>query len=65
MTCGWWYVQLMPLSEVLMRMHAGEFKRNCALGTSRPILHAGMIPTYVSQSPYRFYGTPRVLDARE
>ena len=30
----WWYVQLMPLSKVLTRMHAGEFKLNCALGGS-------------------------------
>jgi 8-oxo-dGTP pyrophosphatase MutT (NUDIX family) len=28
-------VQLLPLDEVVERMHAGEFKPNCALGTSR------------------------------
>lgn len=28
-------VQLLPLDEVVARMHAGEFKPNCAVGTSR------------------------------
>ncbi len=28
-------VQLLPLDEVVARMHAGEFKPNCAVGASR------------------------------
>jgi hypothetical protein len=65
--CGdmWWCVQLMSLDEVVTRMHAGDFKPNCALSVSFSMLHAGVMPTYISQSPYRFYGAPGSLDSRE
>ena len=60
----------MLLDEVVARMHAGEFKPNCALGALFPTLSAcasGMTSNHISQikSPYRFYGAPWPLDTGE
>jgi len=51
----------MSVDEVVACMHAGEFKPNCALGTSSfPVLSIALT---AATSPNRLFGAPWVLDA--
>jgi len=53
----------MSIDEVVSRMHAGEFKPNCALGASN--LSRLSIALTDATSPNRLFGAPWVLDAGE
>src|SRR5712671_1159409 len=60
--CCCWRGQLMSVDDIVPRMHAGEFKPNCALGASSFSRSSrGLHSLCVAASPNRFFGTPRLL----